>query len=357
MRKLKIAQVAPLWYPIPPEKYGGIERIVHFLTEGLTERGHKVTLFASGDSKTKAKLVSARARHLVKDKISWSDTFWELEGLSFAFSQAANFDIVHCHVGLRALFFQDFLKTPTLHTFHNPVYSRAKKLPIGLEMLNIHRKNSNVCFISGAAKNLCPVKTKNSWVVYDGIDLAPFKFSPQPKDYFLWVGRMDPYKGIENVIEIAEQKKLKLYLAGKIDEKRQEYFEEKIKPHFSSKIKYLGELSQKELAKVYGDAIGLLYPIEWEEPFGLVMIESMASGTPVIAFNKGSVQELVKNGKNGFAVPFLDKDKKKNLKGFSEAIDKISQVKRTSCRKWAEKFSKEKMVENYEKIYYKLLKL
>lgn len=357
MRCLKIAQIAPLWYPIPPLKYGGIERIVHFLTEGLVKRGHDVTLFASGDSKTKATLVSLRKRHLAKDRVPWSDTFWELENLSFAFRQTKRFDIIHCHVGLRALFFQEFLKAPVVHTFHNPVYAKDKKLPIGLEILNLHRNTTNACFISKAAEKLCPVKLKNKYVVYNGIDLKPFEFNPKPEDYFLWVGRMDPYKGIENVIEVAKQKNINLVLAGKIDEKRRDYFKEKIKPQFSSKIKYLGEVSQEELAKAYRGAQALLYPIEWEEPFGLVMIESMACGTPVVAFERGSVKELVKSGENGFSVPFLDKTGRKNLRGFSEAIDKVSQIKRHNCRTWVEqRFTIEKMVQRYEKVYYDILK-
>lgn len=355
-RKLKIAQIAPIWYSVPPKKYGGIERIAHFLTEGLVKNGHNVTLFASGDSKTKAKLISLRKKGLAEDKVPWSDSFWEMENLSFAFDKAKDFDIIHCHVGLRALFFQNFSKAPVVHTFHNPIIGKAKKLPIGLEILHRHRGSTNACFISKSAKSLSPIKLKNNWVVYNGIDLTPFKFNQRPKDYFLWAGRMDPYKGIENVIKVAKQKGLNLYLVGKIDKQKQAYFKEKIKPHFSSKIRYSGEVSQKELAKLYRGAIAFLYPIEWEEPFGLVMVEAMACGTPVIAFERGSVKELVKSGKNGFSVPFLDKNKKKNLPGFSKAIDQIKNIKRLDCRKWVEdNFTIEIMVKNYEKVYYELL--
>jgi len=348
---MKIAQIAPLWYAIPPEKYGGIERIVHFLTEGLVKKGHEVTLFASGDSKTKAKLCSVRKNHLAKDKIPWTDVFWELENLSFAFKKAKDFDIIHCHVGLRALFFQEFSKTPTIHTFHNPVIGEKRKLPPSLQILKLHKKTTRACFISKAAKKLCPIKLK-SHVVYNGIDLEPFPFNPNPKNYFLWAGRMDPYKGVENAMKAAKETGAELYLAGKIDEKQKHYFKTRIKPNLTNKIKYLGELHQQELSKLYQGAKAFLYPIEWEEPFGLVMVESMACGTPVIAFEKGSVKELIKNGQNGFSVPFLNKKGEKNIQGLKQTMKKIETINRENCRKWVEdNFTVEKMVENYEKIY------
>lgn len=356
MRKLKIAQIAPIWYPVPPQKYGGIERIVYYLTEGLKKRGHKITLFASGDSKTSAKLDFIRKKHLAKDKIPWSDTFWELANLAFAFSKAKNFDILHCHVGLRGLFFQEFIKTPVLHTFHNPLVSKEKKLPPSFEILKMYREKINACFLSKAAKKLCPIKIPKSWVVRNGIDLNLFKFNPKPKDYFLWAGRAEAYKGIENAIEVAKLTKIKLYLVGKLDPERKEYFEKRIKPNLSDKIRYLGEIPQRKLVKLYQGAIACLYPIEWEEPFGLIMAESQACGTPVIVFDFGSAPEVVKNGKTGFVVPFLNEKGEKNFEELIEAIENIKKIKRENCRFWVEKnFSIEKMVENYEKIYYQIL--
>lgn len=355
-KKLRIAQIAPIWYPVPPPKYGGIERIVHYLTERLVEKGHDVTLFASGDSETKAKLISICPRSLAKDKIPWTDTFWELENLSFAFKKAKNFDIIHSHIGLRSLFFQDFIENPVVHTFHSPIYSKSKKLSPPLKILELHKENTNACFVSKSAKKLCPIKLKNSWFVYNGIDLSLFNFCSQPEDYFLWVGRVDSYKGIENAIEIAKLAKIKLYLAGKIDPEQREYFKKKIKPNLSREIKYLGECSQKQLAKLYKKAKAFLYPIEWEEPFGLVMAEAQACGTPVIAFKFGSTSDVIKNGKTGFVLPFFPKNKQESIKMAVKAIQNIDKIKREDCRKWVEEnFTIEKMVENYEKIYYELV--
>jgi len=360
-KKLKIAQIAPLWVSIPPEKYGGIERIVHYLTEELVKRGHDVTLFASGDSKTKAKLVSVYPRALLKDKIPWTDPFWNLENLSQAFKKAGDFDIIHSHLDLWTLFFQDLTKTPVVHTFHNPLYVSSitdpKKIPTRLKMFEVHKKTTYGCFISKSQRKLCPVKFPYNWIVYNGIDLSLYKFNPRPKDYFAWIARIDPYKGIENAIEAAERAGIKLLLAGRLDPFRKEYFETKIKPHLGTKIKYIGEIPQDKLCEFYANAKATLYPIEWEEPFGLIVTESMACGTPVIAFDKGSMSEVIKNGVSGFVVPFYDKKGKKNIDGLVESIKKIDQIKRKDCRKWVEEnFTYQRMVDDYEKIYYQLVK-
>jgi len=354
-RKLKIAQVAPIWYSVPPKKYGGIERIVYFLTEGLRKLGHKVTLFASGDSKTKAKLKFWRKKSLARDKVPWSDYFLELEHLAFSFSEAKNFDILHCHLGPKSFLFLKFLKIPVLHTFHNPI-SIKRGTPL-FEIAKRYKEKINAVFLSKAAKKFCNFKFKRNYVVYNGIDLNFFKFNERPKNYFLWVGRVEPYKGIENAIYVAKKLKIKIFLVGKLDPERKEYFKKKIRPNLNQKIRYLGEVSQKELLRLYQNAICTLYPIEWEEPFGLIMVESMACGTPVIVFDRGSAREIVKDKKTGFVVPFFDKRKNKNLKGFIEAVKRVKEIKRKDCREWVEKnFSIERMVKNYEKIYYEILK-
>lgn len=361
-KKLKIAQVAPLWVRIPPEKYGGIERIVHYLTEELVKRGHEVTLFASGDSKTKAKLVSVYPRALKKDNVPWTDPFWNLENLSVAFQAADQFDIIHSHLDLWTLFFQELTKTPVIHTFHNPLYTSSitdpKRLPTRLKMFEIHKKNTFGCFISKSQRKLCPVKFPHNWIVYNGIDLSQYKFYPRSDEYFAWIARIDPYKGIENAILAAEKAGVKLLLAGRLDQSRRDYFKTKIKPHLGKKIKYVGELSQKELPDFYGKAKAVLYPIEWHEPFGLIMTEAMACGTPIIAFDRGSVPEVVKNGKTGFVVPMLNKKGEKNIQGIVESIHKIDQIKRENCRKWVEKkFTYQKMTDKYEEIYYKTIEM
>jgi glycosyltransferase involved in cell wall biosynthesis len=352
-KKLKIAQIAPLWFSIPPKKYGGTERIVSFLTEELVKKGHKVTLFASGDSKTKARLFSVYPESLIKAGYKWQDPFWNLENLSEVFKRANDFDILHSHLDVWTLPFQQLTKTPVLHTLHNQLYKASitregEKRPSRLDIFERHKRETLAIFISKSEKEKSAVRLPKSWVIYNGIDTSQFKFNPEPEDHFIWIARIDPFKGIENAIAAAERAGVKLLLAGRLDPYRKDYFEERIKPHLSSKIKYLGELSGKELSSFYGKARACLYPIEWEEPFGLVMTEAMACGTPVIAFDRGSAKEVVKDGKSGFIV--------NNIKEMVGAIRKIDEIKREDCRKWVdEKFNYQRMVDNYENLYYKII--
>ncbi len=192
------------------------------------------------------------------------------------------------------------------------------------------------------------MKFSKSWVIYNGIAISQFKFNPKPKNHFVWIARIDPFKGIENAIKAAEVLNVELLLAGRLDPARKEYFETKIKPHLSKKIRFLGEISQKELSDFYGSAIACLYPIEWEEPFGLIMTEAMATGTPVIAYRRGSVPEVIKDSKTGFVVNNIDE--------MIQAMKKIGQIDRIACRQRVEKyFTYQKMVDEYEKLYYKLI--
>ena len=355
MKKLRIAQIAPLWITIPPLKYGGIERIVSMLCDGLTDKGHEVTLFASPGSTAKGKLISVFEKPLLDANISWSNPIWNLRNLSLATEMANNgeFDIVHSHLDLWALFFQNLTKTPVIHTMHNPLYrtnADANK-DDRLRLFSEEAKRTNIVFISQSAKDQAMLEfpEKRSRIIYNGSDLSHFDFNPKGGEHFVWVARMNKHKGVENAIAAAEKLGVKLLLAGRIDSTQQEYFDNVIKPHLNEKIKYVGELTEDQLSDFYGSAKALLYPIEWEEPFGLVVTESMACGTPVIAYRRGSMPELIDNGKNGFVID-------SNVDLLVEAMKKVDQIDRTLVRRQVEeKFSKEIMVENYEKAYYEIL--
>ena len=350
MKKLKIAQIAPLWFSIPPKKYGGTERIVSYLTEELVKRGHRVTLFASGDSKTKGKLINVIKKHLCalpnfERQITWKEYVWNAFNTARAIELSSKFDILHTHWVWLPFLFSKFSKAPIIHTFHNV----PKKEDTRWKILEYYKNDINAVFISKSEKKNCKVKFKTDWVIYNGIDISQFKFNPVGGDHFIWIGRIDPVKGIQNAILAAKETGQKLFFAGQLQEIWRGFFEEKIKPHLSKKIKYVGELSQKQLSNFYGKAKALLYLIEWEEPFGLVMVEAMACGTPVIVFNRGSAKEVVKDGKTGFVV--------ENLKEVKEAMREIDKIKREDCREWVEKnFTKERMVDEYEKVYYQVLK-
>jgi len=351
-RKLRIAQVAPLWFTVPPKGYGGIERIIAMLSDELTKRGHEVTLFASPGSATSARLISVFDKSLSEANIAWSNPIWNLRNLSrtFEMAQQGKFDIVHCHLDLWGLFFQGIVKTPTLHTMHNPLYrtnaDATKDDRLRLFSEEAHR--TNIVFISESARKNSMVEFPKGRVIYNGIDLGHFYFNKKGGDHFVWIGRMNKHKGVENAIEAAEKLGVKLSLAGRIDPTQEEYFEKVIKPHLNDKIQYVGELKEKELSDFYGSAKALLYPIEWEEPFGLVVAEAMACGTPVIAYRRGSMSELVDDGKTGFVVD-------SNLNKLVEAMEKVNRIDRALVRKRVEeRFSKERMVDDYEKLYYEL---
>jgi len=343
--KLKIAQIAPLWFPIPPKKYGGIERIIYYLTEELTKKGHEVTLFAPGNSKTKAKLIALAEKGLISKNVPWFDWWWNNFNHSVAFEMANKFDVIHCHWNILGAFFQRFIKTPVVFTLHNSPLPSDHRWKI----FDYYKKDLNVVFISKKQQKNSPVRFKKEWVVHNGIDIKNFPFGSNPENFFLWVGRISPAKGTHVAAEVAKKIGVNLVLAGQLQSHHQEYFEKKVRPLLSKKIKYVGELTQKQLASLYKKAKALLYPIEWQEPFGLVIVESMACGTPVIAFDKGSIPEIIENGKTGFVV--------NNTNEMIKAVRLIDKIKRKDCRERVEKnFTYQRMVSNYEKVYNEILK-
>jgi len=347
-------QVAPLWFTVPPKKYGGTERIVSYLCDGLVKRGHKVTLFASPGSKTSAKLVSIYSKPLISAGLSWKSKIPTLNNLSQAYEMAIkeNFDLIHVHTDVWSLFFNNLTKIPTVHTMHNPLYSTQEKGKLKkyerYALFKDYSSKTNIVFISKASERNARLKAKRSVVIHNSIDTDNFPFSPTPKDHFIWIARISQNKGIENAIEAAEITGAKLLLAGRLDPDQINYFEEKIKPRLSNKICYLGELKRQDLPKFYGSAKALLYPIEWEEPFGLVVVEAMASGTPVIAYKRGSMLELIENGKTGFIV--------ENMREFTEAMKKIDTLdRRYIYERSRAQWSVDRMVDDYENFYYKII--
>ena len=334
MKKLRIAQVSPLRFSVPDGKRGGNERIISYLTEELKKRGHEVTLFASGDSKTKAKLVSLREKSLNNLIFNEDTHWWNIFNHSFAFERASEFDIIHCHWDLMGALFQRFVKTPVVNTSHYIV--TPQKVVQGI--FEYYKDDINLVFISDKQKNNSSIKFKNNWVVQNGIDISTFKFNPKPENHLVWAGRMTPDKKAKEAIEVAKKSGEKLLLAGQIEEFAKEYFEKEIKPELNSQIQYVGELSQEELSDFYGSAKACIYPI------GLVILESMACGTPVICLPNAKVNQDV-----GFQI--------EEVSQAVEAIKNISNIKREDCRKWVEKnFKVERMVDDYEKIYYEIIK-
>lgn len=340
---MKIAQISPLWERVPPPAYGGIELVVALLCNELVQRGHEVTLFASGDSITSAKLESVHPQALRLDSSIKEYGIYEMLQLSKVYERADEFDIIHSHMGCAALPYANLVKTPTVHTLHG-IFTPDN------EKMFIHARSQPYVSISNAQRKdklgLNCIAT-----VYNGIDVERYKFYPEPQNppYLAFLGRLSPEKGPHLAIEIAKRSGWNLKMAGKVDVVDQEYFEQEIKPHIDGKqIEYLGEANHDQKTFLMGNAVATLFPITWQEPFGLVMIESMAVGTPVIAMQLGSTKEVIADGKTGFLC--------ENVEECVAALDKVHQINRDACREHViANFSAQKMTEGYEAVYQQIL--
>ncbi len=356
MKKLKIAIFCTNeWPTLPPQNifYAPLW-IAYYTAEGLAKKGHDVFYFGSRESKLKyAKLVSFNAQALKYNKkltpflIKSNETvvnFYEQIMISkmYEMSLKGKFDLIHVHPYRRCIPFAQLTKTPTVITVHDSI-SNFKKY-----QLSETKNNPNIYLISISNSQRKPLPKLNyANTVYNGIDLNNFKFNSSPNDYFVTAGRFVPEKGIDVAIKIAKKAGVKLKIAG--GPPCGDYFNEKIKPHLGKDIEYVGMIDYLKMGDFYSKAKGLLAPIKWEEPFGLFFIESMACGTPVITFNRGSAKEVVSNKKTGFIT--------KDIPEAVSAVKKINHIKRSDCRKWVENnFSIEKMVDSYEEAYYDIIK-
>ena len=344
---MKIAILTPFEESIPPKKYGGTELVVYNLTQKLVSMGHDVTLLGTGDSKTNAKLVeifpqSIRSLSEAKDmKIRESLKYIGL-GRVMEYLDKNKFDVVHNNIGWRVLPFDDVIDSPIITTLHGPLdvayqqkvygaYSKANYVSISL---NQRRPMLNLNFVAN---------------VYNGIETEKFEFYEEPKDYFAFLGRMSPEKGPVQAIKIAKKAGVKLIMAAKIDTVDVEYYRKEVEPLIDGKqIKYIGEVDHEGKVELLGNAKALLAPIQWEEPFGLFFTEAMVCGTPVIATRRGSVPEIVIDGKTGFIC--------KDLDDAAEKIKEIEKIDRKDCRKHVKKnFSSEKMANDYLAAYKKVI--
>lgn len=374
---MKIAQVANIWQSIPPKGYGGTERVIYDLCQGLTKIGHQVTLFASGDSRINGKLSSIFKEKLLDKNISWSHYLNPLLHFTYAYEEikkAGDFDIIHGHYSLASdlisLSFAQLNDVPTLFTAHYPFvidnkYDDRKRL---FEYCN----RVNFVSISNKQRTL-PLKYIST--IYHGIDIQQKPFKDWPTDdYILWLGRIVPEKGLEDALDLATQLKKKLMVVGRVDKENEtnnQYFETKIMNQLNNPlVTSLETVDSKKRDELLLQSKCFLFPIKWEEPFGLVMIEAMACGTPVIAFARGSVPEIVKDGETGFIINSSNEDsrgnfiiKKTGFEGLKEAVEKMYDMPdvqykqmRINCREHVElNFSLDKMVGEYENVYKKIV--
>jgi len=336
---MKIAQVAPLWIPIPPYTYGGTELVVSWLCDELIRRGHEVTLFATGDSKTKAKLIPVWPSSLWRAKLRTPHAVFSLLYQKLIELQD-QFDIIHDHCEFYTVPYSKFLKPPLITTLHHHLPEETiilyKKFP-SINYVAISKNQRK----SGPGINI--VRT-----IYHGLPLEKYPFEEKSEDYLLWLSRIGPDKGVAEAIDIAKLSGEKLIISGNILPQYADYFEFRIKPLIDGKqIKFLGASDFEKKIELFKRAKAFLFPIKRPEPFGLVVIEAMACGTPVIAFKQGSLPELIEDGKTGFLVNSIEEA--------CQVLKNIDKIKREYCREHVEKnFNLKRMVNKYEKLYKKI---
>jgi glycosyltransferase involved in cell wall biosynthesis len=339
---MRIAQVAPLYEAVPPQLYGGTERIVSTLTEGLVRRGHQVTLFASGESVTSARLVAARPRALRLDPGLQSVIAAHLAMLSEVRQRADEFDVIHLHLS---------------HFIHFPVLAdvagKTITTPHGrLDYADL--PGAYACWpffpmISISMRQRQPLPNAR-WVgnVYHGLPLELFPRRPRGRgDYLAFLGRMSRDKRPDRAIEIAQRAGMKLKIAAKIEGDDDRYYNETIKPLLGSDVEFIGEVDEEEKVEFLSNAAALLFPIDWPEPFGLVVIEAMAFGVPVVVWREGAMPEIVDEGETGFVVD--------SIEAAVEAVARCGELDRDHIREVFERrFSAERMISDYEEIYRRL---
>jgi glycosyltransferase involved in cell wall biosynthesis len=335
---LRIAILSPVWFPVPPTGYGGIEWVVALLADGLVEAGHDVTLFASGDSRTKAKL---EAVFLEAPSERIGQTLPEFRHALACFQRASDFDVVNDHSGAPAAALGGTVATPVLHTVHGPLDGEG-----GPIYEQVARVSPRVGLISLSLNQRKPLPTL-PWVANcpNALDLDAYPVHATRGEYLLFLGRMSPDKGCHRAIEVAKSAGLPLKIAGKKREPlEREYFDVFVRPHLGGEIEYLGETTHSLKVELLQNARATLFPIEWEEPFGLVMIESMACGTPVIATRWGAVPEVIAHGRSGIIVD--------DCREMGVALEQSDLLDPLECRRHVEEhFSASRMVQDYEAAF------
>ncbi len=377
---MKIAITAPPWISIPPQGYGGIERVVWNLVEGFKQKGHDITLYSTGDSTTLSHLEYYYPHALGNNFHLKLNPYLLLNHMYHFYKNAKNrFDIVHENMGETALYFADLTNTPIVMTLHGPLRDNAMDLFKEYGTLNAARdlllRFKHVPYVSISDKQreglpeLNYVKT-----IYNSLVISEFDYNSEGGTDMVWVGRVNYTKGVDIGIQIAKKMKKNLHLSSYIDTGDLPYFKKEIEPHFSKGfITHNGELSDiKAKSTFLGNSRLFLFPIRWDEPFGIVMIEAMATGTPLVSFALGSAPEVIQDGETGFLVNFSDTDirgnwiiKKTGIEGMCEAIERIYTMPETrykhmrkACREHVEKnFTVQVMVNAYEQVYEQIISL
>ncbi|MBA5865134.1 MAG: glycosyltransferase [Nitrospira sp. CR1.3] len=339
---MRIAQVSPLWESVPPKHYGGTERVVSYLTEELVRLGHDITLFASGDSVTAARLESVCARALrLNEGIFNRDAPLTLL-MEQALGNSGEFDVIHSHLDFLGFPLARRNLTPTLATFHGRL-----DLP---ELQSVFREYAEMPIVSISNAQRKPVSWAN-WqaTVYHGLPSDLYSFHPNGGEYLAFLGRIAREKRPDHAIEIAKQTGIPLKIAAKVDPTDRAYFHSEIEPLLADPlVEYLGEITDPEKNEFLGKAMALICPYDWPEPFGLVLIEALACGTPVLAYRRGSIPEIINDAVTGFVCEALD--------DMVKAVDRLAEIDRGRCRQVFEhRFTVNRMAQDYLRVYRRLI--
>jgi glycosyltransferase involved in cell wall biosynthesis len=337
---MRIAQVSPLFESVPPALYGGTERVVSYLTEELVRLGHDVTLFAAGDSRTTASLVAGCPIALWRDPDVRETLPQHVRLVELAFRQASRFDIIHFHL--------DYLHFPLVRRHNCATVTTLHGLLHAHDVQALFEEYGDVPLVSISDSQRAPVPAAG-WqaTVYHGLPRTLLRPRDVPGGYLAFLGRMSPEKGVDHAIEIARRSGLPLIVAARIYPEERAYFDTTITPLLEAsqgRVRFVGEIGGVEKEELLGNARAMLFPIEWAEPFGLVMIESLACATPVIAWRRGSVPEIIDDGVTGFIVD--------SVEGAVDAVGRLDQIDRHACRTAFEtRFDANRMAREYVKVY------
>jgi glycosyltransferase involved in cell wall biosynthesis len=339
---LRIAQVAPLYESVPPKCYGGTERVASYLTEELVRLGHDVTLFASGDSVTAARLIAPCERSLRLDPNCVDQLAHHVTLVEQVFKNAANFDIIHFHIDYLHFPVSSRMGTPNVTTLHG-------RLDIP-DLDGIYREFPQMRVVSISDSQRLPLPSLN-WqgTVHHGLPPNLDHFHDQPGSYLAFLGRISPEKGVDKAIEIAKRVGMHLKIAAKVDSVDRAYFEDRIQPLLDGPlVEFIGEIDETEKEEFLGNAYALLFPIDWPEPFGLVMIEAMRCGTPIVAYRRGAVPEVIDDGITGFICEDIDQA--------VDAVRRVATLSRKRCGQvFEERFNVTRMAMDYVSIYEKII--
>jgi glycosyltransferase involved in cell wall biosynthesis len=334
---MRIAMLAPIAWRTPPRHYGPWESVVSLLTEGLVARGVDVTLFATQDSHTSGRLVGVCPRGYEEDA-DILPKVWECLHISEVFEQGDDYDLIHNHFDYLPLTYMGMTSTPVLTTIHG--FSSPKILPV------YQKYNNRAYYVAISDADRSPALDYSA-TIYHGIDLHQFTFRPEPGAYLLFFGRIHPDKGAKEAMAIAQKFGMPLIMAGIVQDNA--YFTQAVEPHIDGKqVIYVGSVGPEQRNDLLGGAYALLHPINFDEPFGLSVIEAMACGTPVVACHRGSMSEVITHRRTGFLVD--------SANDAIEALSHIPELERIACRQWVEaRFSVDRMVESYGRLYKQII--